>query len=146
MQARTTASAGWLPGQRRPGGADVRQLDTEDLRRKVRPLVRPYLEEHEHTPNLGLTVGTCSGFQYDLREMDRQDLEDHLIAANKDDNVDGIIVYYPIHGNRQDQYLQQIPAVDKDVEGLNHRYIFNMYQNIRFLDDEQQKKSILVRA
>jgi len=34
--------------------------------------------------------------------------------------------------------------VSKDVEGLGHRYVFNMYQNIRFLDPEtQQHKSIL---
>lgn len=34
-------------------------------------------------------------------------------------------------------------SIDKDVEGLSHRYIFNMYQNIRFLDDASTKKSIL---
>jgi hypothetical protein len=33
--------------------------------------------------------------------------------------------------------------MDKDVEGLSHRYIFNMYQNIRFLDPAATKKSIL---
>ncbi len=65
------------------------------------------------------------------------------MVANKDDEVDGIIVYYPIFGNRQDQYLQQITDVIKDVEGLSHRYIFNMYQNIRFLDEEKLQKSIL---
>ncbi len=85
-----------------------------------------------------------SGFQYDLREVDRGDLEDQIIAANQDERVDGIIVYYPIYGNRQDHYLQQIPDVNKDVEGLNHRYIFNMYRNVRFLDEQQQQKSILV--
>lgn len=91
------------------------------------------------------TKKTCSesGFSYDLREVDRDKLEDQLIAANEDEAVDGIIVYYPIYGNRQDQYVQQILDVDKDVEGLNHRYIFNMYQNIRFLDEQQLKKSIL---
>lgn len=75
--------------------------------------------------------------------MDRELLEDGLIDANNDDGVDGIIVYYPIFGNRQDQYLQQIVSIDKDVEGLSHRYIFNMYQNIRFLDPANTKKSIL---
>jgi methylenetetrahydrofolate dehydrogenase (NAD+) len=53
------------------------------------------------------------------------------------------MVYYPIFGNRQDQYLQQIVSADKDVEGLSHQYIFNMYQNIRFLDPAGTKKSIL---
>jgi methylenetetrahydrofolate dehydrogenase (NAD+) len=84
-----------------------------------------------------------SGFAFDLREVDRELLEDALIDANNDDSIDGIIVYYPIFGSRQDQYLQQIVSIDKDVEGLSHRYIFNMYQNIRFLDPANTKKSIL---
>lgn len=84
-----------------------------------------------------------SGFEFQLREVDREELEDAIIAANHDNAVDGIIVYYPIFNNRQDQYLQQIVDVSKDVEGLSHRYIFNMYQNIRFLDPHNQKKSIL---
>ena len=65
------------------------------------------------------------------------------MAANQDDHIDGIIVYYPVFKNGQDQYLQQITDVSKDVEGLSHRYIFNMYQNIRFLDDSKLQKSIL---
>lgn len=91
------------------------------------------------------TGKTCheNGFEFQLREVDREELEDAIIAANHDNAVDGIIVYYPIFNNRQDQYLQQIVDVSKDVEGLSHRYIFNMYQNIRFLDSHNQKKSIL---
>ncbi|OAL07111.1 NAD(P)-binding protein [Phaeosphaeriaceae sp. SRC1lsM3a] len=91
------------------------------------------------------TGKTCieNGFAFELREVDRESLEDALIDANNDNGVDGIIVYYPIFGNRQDQYLQQIVSIDKDVEGLSHRYIFNMYQNIRFLDPANTKKSIL---
>ena len=84
-----------------------------------------------------------SGFEFQLREVDREDLEQHILAANADDAVDGIIVYYPIFNSRQDQYLQQITDVSKDVEGLSHRYIFNMYQNIRFLDEARLQKSIL---
>ena len=86
---------------------------------------------------------SASGFGFELREVDREDLEQHILAANHDDAVDGIIVYYPIFNNRQDQYLQQITDVSKDVEGLSHRYIFNMYQNIRFLDEDMLQKSIL---
>lgn len=65
------------------------------------------------------------------------------MAANHDDSIDGIIVYYPIFNDRQDQYLQQIIDVSKDVEGLSHRYIFNLYQNNRFLDEEKVQKSVL---
>lgn len=78
-----------------------------------------------------------------MKAVDKDDVEDTLIAANANPEIDGIIVYYPIFNNRQDQYLQQIVDVTKDVEGLSHRYIFNMYQNIRFLDSEKSQKSIL---
>jgi 5,10-methylene-tetrahydrofolate dehydrogenase/methenyl tetrahydrofolate cyclohydrolase len=43
----------------------------------------------------------CSGFKFELREVDKEDLEDSILAANVDDNVDGIIVYFPVFGNRQ---------------------------------------------
>jgi methylenetetrahydrofolate dehydrogenase (NAD+) len=74
----------------------------------------------------------------------RDALEEAILAANVDPEVDGIIVYYPIFNNRQDQYLQQIVDVSKDVEGLSHRYIFNMYQNIRFLDPETKRQKCLL--
>jgi methylenetetrahydrofolate dehydrogenase (NAD+) len=75
--------------------------------------------------------------------VERDDIEEAIIGANQDASVDGIIVYYPIFGERQDQYLQQIVDAEKDVEGLSHKYLFNLYQNKRFLDDAEQKKSIL---
>jgi len=78
-----------------------------------------------------------------LRTLDREAVEEALISANDDATIDGIIVYYPIFGPRQDSYLQQIVSTQKDVEGLSHRYLFNMYQNIRFLDPSQSQKSIL---
>jgi len=84
-----------------------------------------------------------SGFRFELREIDREELEGHILAANTDDSVDGIIVYYPIFNNRQDQYLQQVTDIRKDVEGLSHRYIFNLFQNIRFLYEQKLQKSIL---
>ena len=57
--------------------------------------------------------------------------------------MDGIIVYYPIFNNRQDQYLQQVTAANKDIEGLSHRYIFKLYHNERFLDEQRTQKSLL---
>lgn len=84
-----------------------------------------------------------SGFKYTLARVDKDDVEDTIINANNDDEVDGILVYYPIHSNRQDQYLQECVSLSKDVEGLTHKYIFNMYQNIRFLDENATRKSVL---
>ena len=51
------------------------------------------------------------------------------------------MVYYPIYGGRQvchsksckrradgqDQYLQSVVSAVKDVEGLNHQFLFNLY-------------------
>lgn len=86
--------------------------------------------------------GNCySGFRYSRRDVDKEEIEEAILAANADDDVDGIIIYYPIFNNRQDQYLQQIVDVSKDVEGLSHRYVFNMYQNIRFLDDDNSSST-----
>lgn len=75
--------------------------------------------------------------------MDREDVESRILAANQEEDVDGIIVYYPIFNGRQDQYLQQIIDPSKDVEGLCHLYIFKLYHNERFLNDAQTQKSLL---
>lgn len=68
------------------------------------------------------------------------------MAGNDDQNVDGIIVYYPIFpGNRpHDKYIQETVSLQKDVEGLCHKHLSNMYHNTRFLDPPHNlKKSIL---
>jgi methylenetetrahydrofolate dehydrogenase (NAD+) len=85
-----------------------------------------------------------SGFDFDLRKVDKEELEDAIIKANKDAKINGIIIYYPVFSNREDQRIQQLVSRDKDVEGLSYKYLFNMYQNIRFLDPPANtKKSIL---
>ena len=47
------------------------------------------------------------GFRFEIREVNKEDLEDAIINANEDRDVDGIMVYFPVFGDRQDQYLQQ---------------------------------------
>ncbi|KAI0387324.1 putative methylenetetrahydrofolate dehydrogenase [Hypomontagnella monticulosa] len=91
---------------------------------------------------------TCeeNGFIFDLRQVDKDKLEEEIMAANEDNKVDGIIVYYPIFpGNpAHDRYVQETVSLSKDVEGLCHKHIYNMYYNIRFLDPPSNlKKSIL---
>ncbi|KAL7276489.1 Methylenetetrahydrofolate dehydrogenase [NAD(+)] [Rhizina undulata] len=112
-----------------------------------RPLLVGFLANSDPAARMyaDWTGKTCveNGFEFQLREVDKEDLEDAILAANVDDSVDGIIVYFPVFGNRQDQYLQQITSISKDVEGLSHKYLFNMYQNIRYLDDSKLQKSVL---
>lgn len=92
------------------------------------------------------TKKTCEemGFEYQLRRVQNKDfLEERIIEANNDDAVDGIMIYFPVFGDAQDQYLKQVISLEKDVEGLNHTYYQNMYHNIRYLDQEKTKKSII---
>jgi methylenetetrahydrofolate dehydrogenase (NAD+) len=91
------------------------------------------------------TGKTCeeTGIRFELRKVDREKLEGEIIKANQDDQVNGIIVYYPVFGDRQDQYLQNVVSPSKDVEGLCHKYCYNMYHNIRYLDEEKKKKCII---
>ncbi|WFC99952.1 methylenetetrahydrofolate dehydrogenase (NAD(+)) [Malassezia yamatoensis] len=61
------------------------------------------------------------------------DVEDLILAANRDESIDGVMIYYPIFGGRQDTYLQQIVDPRKDVEGLNFYYCWNLYHNVRWI-------------
>lgn len=92
------------------------------------------------------TGKTCEslGFTYDLVKVDKNDLESALINANSNDDVNGIMVYFPVFGDNQDQYLQQLISPEKDVEGMNFLYYHNLYHNVRFLDPPiNEQKSIL---
>nr|POF26311.1 methylenetetrahydrofolate dehydrogenase [nad(+)] [Quercus suber] len=82
--------------------------------------------------------------EWTARTFNKEDLEDTLEHANVDDDVDGIIVYYPVFDTRRDQTLQWTVSMYKDVEGLSPQLISNMYQNVRFLDPPiNSRKSIL---
>ncbi|CAK7918870.1 methylenetetrahydrofolate dehydrogenase [NAD(+)] [[Candida] anglica] len=92
------------------------------------------------------TGKTCEslGFKYELQKVDKNELEAALIRANKDSETHGIMVYFPVFGDKQDQYLQQLISPEKDVEGLNFMYYHNLYHNVRFLDPpNNEQKSIL---
>ena len=76
-----------------------------------------------------------NGVEFELRKVERVNLEDAVIAANDDASVHGIIVYYPVFGGAIDDYIRDVISASKDVEGLNHRYRYALYHNIRYLDD-----------
>ncbi|KAM3162210.1 hypothetical protein ACU8KH_04347 [Lachancea thermotolerans] len=130
--------------------ADEITSKVESLRkeRPNGPLLVGFLANNDPAAEMyaNWTSKTCEsmGFRYELRRVEEKDfLEEAIIEANRDNAVDGIMVYFPVFGNAQDQYLQQVVSREKDVEGLNHVYYQNMYHNIRYLDDKQQLKSIL---
>ncbi|GAA5846844.1 hypothetical protein JCM9279_004463 [Rhodotorula babjevae] len=94
------------------------------------------------------TAKACEavGIDYELREVgivasgategtaEQGEVEEAILLANQDDDVNGIMVYYPIFGPRQDGYLQQAVSPLKDVEGLNFTWLFSLYHNTRFID------------
>ena len=131
-------------------------------------IAKPYIDEIEHgvreltfTPTVvGLlanddpaakmyatwTGKTCEahGFRYQLRTCDKNDLEAALVTANHDPDVHGIMVYFPVFGDNQDQYLQQLILPQKDVEGLNFLYYHNLYHNVRFLDPPHNEQKLIL--
>eukprot|EP01135_Chromosphaera_perkinsii_P005916 Nk52_evm2s372 gene=Nk52_evmTU2s372 len=91
------------------------------------------------------TKRTCeeTGVDFEMRAVDRNQLEIEIEEANKDKSVHGMMVYYPVFGNKQDLYLQNCVSEHKDVEGLGHVARKNMYNNVRFMDEEKTQKCIL---
>ena len=81
------------------------------------------------------------GIHFELREVDKFDLERSIVGANRDPAVHGIIVYYPIFGLTHDNYLKDQIDFRKDVEGLNTHWLRMLYRDERV--DELGRKSIL---
>lgn len=92
------------------------------------------------------TAKTCveTGIKFTLVNCSKFELEDLLVGANADENVHGIMVYYPVFGGNQDQYLQNTVDISKDVEGLCHTYRYNMYHNIRVLGEGASERKCII--
>ncbi|KAI8327455.1 hypothetical protein BD560DRAFT_361476 [Blakeslea trispora] len=91
------------------------------------------------------TSKTCAetGVDFELRKVSKMDLEEAITEANQDKAVNGIMVYYPVFGGKQDAYLQSCVSELKDVEGLCHQFVHNVYHNIRFMDEQETMKCII---
>ncbi|KAH7905840.1 hypothetical protein BJ138DRAFT_1175102 [Hygrophoropsis aurantiaca] len=83
-----------------------------------------------------------TGSAENAQRPDGDGAEEAIIEANEDGDVDGIMVYYPIFGGQQDHYLQQIVSPLKDVEGLNFKFHYNLYHNIRFIEPKSLTSSL----
>ncbi|KAG8936513.1 hypothetical protein FRC02_001479 [Tulasnella sp. 418] len=81
---------------------------------------------------VGGALVTKEGDQ-EIRGVNGEGVEEAIIEANEDSNIDGIMVYYPIFGGLQDHYLQQVVSPFKDVEGLHSKFHFHLYHNVRFI-------------
>ncbi|EGF76524.1 hypothetical protein BATDEDRAFT_18106 [Batrachochytrium dendrobatidis JAM81] len=125
----------------------INEIKATIVSSNIKPLLVGFLANEDPAARMYAqwTAKTCkqTGIEFELRECPRTELEDKIVEANEDENVHGIMVYYPVFGGAQDQYIQNTVSYTKDVEGLCHKYRYNMYHNIRFLDKKETQKCII---
>ncbi|KAI8384457.1 uncharacterized protein BYT42DRAFT_492662 [Radiomyces spectabilis] len=123
------------------------QIKADIKERNIRPKLVGFLanEDPAAMKYAEWTSKTCAetGVEFELRKVDKQDLEEKITEANQDKSVNGIMVYYPVFGGKQDLYLQSCVSAMKDVEGLCHKFVYNVYHNIRYLDESETMKCII---
>jgi methylenetetrahydrofolate dehydrogenase (NADP+)/methenyltetrahydrofolate cyclohydrolase len=84
------------------------------------------------------------GISFNLKIVDSSKIEKSIKQANRDEDIHGIFVYYPIFDVEQDNKLKEIVDYKKDVEGLTSYWLNKLYKNERFDYVKNQKsKSIL---
>ena len=83
------------------------------------------------------------GIEYDLRNVERLDLESQILALNSDKSVHGIFIYFPVFHNQQDDYLRNLVDFRKDIEAGGSYWTRKLYANDRYAFDETSKKALL---
>ncbi|KAE8155351.1 hypothetical protein BDV25DRAFT_126025 [Aspergillus avenaceus] len=69
------------------------------------------------------TQKTCQriGVHFHLSQLSPRNVATYIRAINANPSIHGVIVYYPIFGDKRDDAIRQLVAREKDVEGLNRR-------------------------
>ncbi len=87
---------------------------------------------------------TRVGFNYELRQVTRLDLEAAVLEANEDVNVHGIFIYFPVFKNQQDDYLRNLVDFTKDIEAGSVYWTRKLYSNDRLaISGDNQKKALI---
>ena len=81
------------------------------------------------------------GIGFEARTVSKHELEHAILMSNEDPSVHGILVYYPVFGVEQDNYLKDQVDPKKDVEGLHTYWLRKLYHNER--TDDEGNKAIL---
>ena len=71
------------------------------------------------------------GIDYDLRNIERLDLEHEILALNASPDVHGIFIYFPVFHNEQDSYLRNLVDYRKDIEAGSQYWTHKLYTNDR---------------
>lgn len=101
------------------------------------------------TPSLSYARATQKkfsevGIEYDLRTIERLELEQAIIAANADNDVHGIFIYFPIFHNQQDSYLRNLVDFRKDIEAGSMYWVSKLYANDRFATEGDTSRKALL--
>jgi 5,10-methylene-tetrahydrofolate dehydrogenase/methenyl tetrahydrofolate cyclohydrolase len=84
------------------------------------------------------------GIEYNLRHVERLELENEIDQANQDTSIHGIFIYFPVFNNQQDDYLRNRVDYRKDIEAGSNYWTGKLYANDRLaLSDDQRKKALL---
>jgi methylenetetrahydrofolate dehydrogenase (NADP+)/methenyltetrahydrofolate cyclohydrolase len=84
------------------------------------------------------------GIHYDLRYIQRLDLEAQILKANNDADIHGIFIYFPVFHNEQDSYLRNLVDYRKDIEAGSIYWTQKLYSNDRLaINGDQTKKALL---
>jgi methylenetetrahydrofolate dehydrogenase (NADP+)/methenyltetrahydrofolate cyclohydrolase len=85
-----------------------------------------------------------AGFDYDLQQITRLDLEETILNANADPRVHGIFIYFPVFKNQQDDYLRNLVDYTKDIEAGSNYWTRKLYANDRLaIEGIKDKKALL---
>lgn len=135
-------------------------LDPSTVAKDYRAEVRTAVEASGRTPRVvGLlsqakgpaatyahyaTRGAAAvGIEMDLRRVDPADAARAIADANLDPEVDGIFLYYPLASREDDRWMRELVDPRKDVEGMHSYWSRLLYENRRFVDEEQTRRAIL---
>ncbi len=84
------------------------------------------------------------GINYDLRQIERLQLEDAISAANRDTDIHGIFIYFPVFNNQHDDYLRNQVDYRKDIEAGSTYWTKKISANDRMaVSGDQSRKAVL---
>jgi len=83
------------------------------------------------------------GMDFRLERVRPEHAEQAVRRASADEAVHGVLVYYPIAGGEDDDWLRELVDPRKDLEGLHSFWARCLYENRRFLDAGRTRRAIL---
>ncbi len=84
------------------------------------------------------------GIHYELRQVERLQLEHEIRRANEDPAIHGIFIYFPVFHSQEDDYLRNLVDYRKDIEAGSMYWTRKLFENERFAQDPDDSKKALL--